>query len=254
MRCDRRQLREQGPRFVSGTEGEKTLCLRNTTILLEGSWYLLTNYNWAYNPTYKWDRVIRYSYNWLVSTMNLQVPSCGARAKHGPMLQQPPQLASPQRAQCLLIKEHALNHTQDPLYGLRLYSLAKGALGCLGQRLEMESILSSLLSLRHWPAPSPLEARAATGDRFARKVQSGTERERTLCLRNVAVRSEHDVDPSFRPPWRAERETLLRVPLTQVGSEKLECTTRLSPVKLCPRPVANTKARAGVPAALLGGS
>ena len=52
--------------------------------LLEGSWYLLTNYNWAYNPTYNSDnpskalirgirsRVISTAYNWLVSTMNLQ--------------------------------------------------------------------------------------------------------------------------------------------------------------------------------------
>ena len=23
--------------------------------ILEGSWYLLTNYSWANNPTYKWD-------------------------------------------------------------------------------------------------------------------------------------------------------------------------------------------------------
>ena len=26
-----------------------------TDELLGGSWYLLTNYNWAYNPTDKWD-------------------------------------------------------------------------------------------------------------------------------------------------------------------------------------------------------
>ena len=57
-----------------------------TLPVLAGSWYLLTNYNWAYNPTYNWDNPYKalwgyyklgykYSYNWLVSTMNLQVPA-----------------------------------------------------------------------------------------------------------------------------------------------------------------------------------